>query len=188
MINDDKARKILDIILKDKECIERIKEVMNLRNEREFTGISEFVLNLESSVAQQYILGAFPGCVVLSRTTVERALKEELAKKGYPDRCLERLDLKNIIDSAENESIIGNGHAKNAHKIRERGNKYAHAIAKNAKGKKMSIGALARSPSKIEDWISTNEFIRNQKPDAKQSFEDVLDILYELYSENRHPL
>lgn len=190
MISDDEARKILDTILKTNECLERIKEVVNLSSKRIYSGngISEYVLQLESSTTQHYILGTFPGCVVLSRTAVERALKEELAKKGYPDKCLERLDLKNIIDSAEDESIISEDHAKKAHEIRERGNKYAHAIAKNAKGKKMSIGMIAKSPTRIEDWISTNVFIENQKPDAKKSFEDVVDILSELYSETKYPV
>lgn len=190
MVTDEEAREILEKILNDKECIERIKEVVNLSAKRVYssTGISEQVLHLEDSVAQHYILGTFPGCVVLSRTALERALKEELAKKGYPDNRLERLDLKRIINSAEGESIISKDHAKKAHEIRERGNKYAHAIAKNAKGKKMSIGMIAKSPTRIEDWISTNIFIESQKPDAKKSFEDVVDILSELYSEKRYPI
>jgi hypothetical protein len=190
MISDDETRKILDTILKTNKCLERIKEVVNMSNKRVYsgTGISEYVLHLEDSVAQHYILGTFPGCVVLSRTTAERALKEELAKKGYPDRCLEGLNLIDIIESAKEEGIISKDHTKKAHEIRERGNKYVHAIAKNAKGKKMSIGMIAKSPTRIEDWISTNIFIENQEPEAKKSFEDVVDILSELYSEKRYPV
>lgn len=190
MISDNKAREILDTILKTNECIERIKEVVNLSNKRVYSGngISELVSHLEDSVAQHYILGTFPGCVVLSRTVIERALKEELAKKGYSDKCLEKLDLEKIINSAKNEGIINKDQAKKAHEIRKRGNRYAHTIAKNAEGERMGIGMVAKSPTRIEDWIVTDSFIRGQNPDAKKSFEDAIDILSELYSVDRYPI
>jgi hypothetical protein len=182
MISDDRAREILDVILKTNECLERIKEVVTIRNGRVYSGISEYVLHLEDSVAQHYVLGAFLGCVVLSRTVVERALLEELSRKGYSNTRLKNLELEGIIKSAEDEGILSKDNAEKADEIRIRGNNYVHAILKGR-----SISSIARSQTRIEDWISTNKFIENQKLDAKKSFEDVADILYELYSEKRHP-
>ena len=188
MISDDKAKEIMKNTLSVNDCIERIKEVASIERVYSGAGISEYVLQLESSILHHYMYGAFPGCIILSRTIVERALKEELSKKGYPDICLERLNLEYIIKGAENEGIISKDSAKKADEIRIKGNKYVHAKPEIAKGKKVSISMIARSPTRIEDWISTMEFMDNRKPDAIKSFEDVVYILSEIYSEKNYPI
>ena len=177
MINDEKAKEILDEIFNRDKCISRIKEI----TKREmYYGISEFLSELLlEEMWLSYVYGSFAGCVILSGVAVETALTEELVKKGYSKKHLGECTLEKLIDSAERDGIIKET-AGEARKLKELRNKYVHPDIKEAV-------ARAKSPI-LEGLIHVIERKEKEKPDAKGAIEKAYKILLEIYSEQRYPL
>lgn len=82
------------------------------------------VLRYISEATAAFIRGDCNAVMMLCRSAVEGALKQQLARRG---RSVKAKGLEKLIDVARVEGRLTPRLARKAHKIRRRGNRYVHA-------------------------------------------------------------
>ena len=175
MISDEKAREIIDKTFNFDECVSRTKEVTD---KKVYFEISDFLFSFLDKIGHSYVYGSFTGCIILSGVSVEIALTEELAKHGYPRRCLESFNFSQLIESGKEEGVISEDTAKTAHELRKLRNKYVHPTIKRV---------YDRVESRAEDILQSIKYDEEEKSDALNAFKKAEKILPKIYSEQRYP-
>ncbi len=159
---------------------DRLKQI---KYKKEFYGIPDSIFDYYfREIAFCYILGRFGACISLIGTCLENALKSELVKL-YKIDDKKLLTLSLTIGKAKDKGLISNGifdKAKGVNKIR---NKYVHVNINKIK----EIFDY-NTYYQISDWIQEEKLKREVEPDCLEAYKNLMEILENLYSEERYPV
>jgi len=146
-LNLEKRKKIMkslldefytrDFLKKARKMVERTMELTAMTPKATPDAGVNFYLR---EATRCWIAGFWASSVVLSRTTLERALKHRL--KDRPELSPADHKLKTLIDCAHRHSLIDNAHFKTAHQVRLKGNEVVHG---SEAGEKLACEILERT-------------------------------------------
>lgn len=168
MITDEKAKEQLGMISKEineEELIKKIKEITSHWDSPEEAPF--IVSDVHMDAWKCYIFGIFKGCIIFSIASIEKALKEELKKKGVKENKFYK-----IIQLAQSLDILSCETAEITKELKDRyRNVYVHLDT--------DAFYYYRNIPKIQEDI---DFHYVEEEEAKEVYEKATKILEEIYS------
>lgn len=165
MITDEEAKEKLDVIISEENPSKRIKEITRHSKFPEAT--PEIVLDVHNDAWKCYIFGIFKGCIVFSIASIEKALKEELKKKGIKENKFYK-----IIQLAQSLDILSCETAEITKELKDKyRNVYVHLDT--------DAFYYYRNIPKTQEDI---DFHYVEEGEAKEVYEKATKILEEIYS------